>query len=106
MEQENIKFEKFKFDATPYIIAANTFSKQFEEKENVNSDYASSQLNSSISEKLGECSNMNEDLKKIQSETLIIQMELDTLKREEEQLTNSSIDFKEGELFFRNLFLT
>lgn len=100
MERQNIKFDKFKFDATSYIIAANSFSKQFKEKENKNRDHAFSQLDLSISEKLNECSNINEELKKYQTENLNIQMELDILKREEEQQSRSSFDLKEGNIRF------
>lgn len=91
MEQQNIKFEKFKFDATPYIIP---FSEQFQEKGNKNSEF--SQLDVTISEKLNECSNINEEMKKIRIENLNMQMELNILKREEEQQSQSSFDLKEG----------
>lgn len=100
MEQQNIKFDKFKFDATPYIIAANSFSKQFKEEKNKNSDNAFSQLGISVSEKFSECSNINEQLKKIRTENLNIQMELDRLKREEEQQSRRSFDLNEGEILF------
>lgn len=99
MEQQNIKFDKFKFDATPYIIATNSFSKQFKENETENSDISKNafgQLDSSISQKLSECSKVNEDLKKIRIENLNLQMELDALRREEELQTRSSFDSKEG----------
>lgn len=99
MEQQNIKFDEYKFDATPYVIAANSFSKQFKEIESKNNDlskYAFDRLNSSVSQKICECSIINENLKKIQTENLNIQMELDTLKREEEQLLRCSFDLKEG----------
>lgn len=96
MEQQNIEFNKFKFDATPYIIAANSFSKQFKEQENKNSDNAFGKLDVSISENLSECSRINEDLKKLQTENLNIQMDLDNLKREEERQSHSILDLKEG----------
>lgn len=95
----DVKFDNYGFDATPYMIAANTFSKQFNEKEcesNEFSNDAFQQLHLKISEKLSECSNMNEDLKKIRTENLNLQMELDTLKREQEQLSRNSFDLKEG----------
>lgn len=99
MEQQNIKFVEYKFDSTPYVIAANSFSKQFKDIETKNKDlskYAFDQLDSSISLKINERSITNENLKKIQTEILKIQMELDTLKREEEQLSCCSFDLKEG----------
>lgn len=103
MEQQNLKFDKYKFDATPYIIAANSFSKQFKEKENENSDFSKNafdQLDLSISEKLSECSKINKNLKELQTENVNMQMELDALKREEEQLSRCSFNLKEGEYFF------
>lgn len=96
MEQQNIKFDKFKFDAMPYIIAANSFSKQFKEQENKNSDYAYSKLDVSISENWTECSNICEDLKKLQAENLNIHMELNILKREDERQSQNSFNLKEG----------
>lgn len=96
MEQQNIKFDNFKFDATPYIIAANSFSKQFKEQENKKSDHAFGELDKLISENLSECSMINEDLRKLQTENLNIHMELDNLKREEERQSHSSLDLKEG----------
>lgn len=96
MEQQNIKFDKFKFDATPYIIAANSFSKQFKGQENKNSDYAFNKLDMSISENVSECSKINEDLKEIQTDIWNKQQELDKLKREEEQQSQNSFDLTEG----------
>lgn len=96
MEQQNIKFDNFKFDATPYIIAANSFSKQFKEQENKKSDHAFGELDKLISENLSECSMINEDLRKLQTVNLNIHMELDNLKREEERQSHSSLDLKEG----------
>lgn len=94
-----MKFDKFKFDATPYIIAANSFSKQFAENETKNKDIckaAFDQLDSSISEKLSECSKMTENLKKIQIENLNLEIELDALTREDEQQQRSNFDLKDG----------
>ena len=96
MEQQNINLDKFTFDATPYIIAANSFSKQFKEKEDKNSNYAFNQLDMAISEKFSECATISEDLKKIQIKNLSIQTELDILKREEEQQSQNRLDLKEG----------
>lgn len=96
MEQQNIKFDKFKFDATPYIIAANSFSKQFKEQENRISDYAFRKLDTSISKNLSECSDINGHLKKMRIAIMNTQRELDILKREEEQQSHSCFDLKEG----------
>lgn len=99
MEQQSLNFDRFKFDATPYIIAANSFSKQFKENESENSGIskeAFDQLDFSIADKLNECSKRNEDLKAIQAENLKIQTELNILKCEEDQQTRSGFDLKNG----------
>lgn len=99
MEQQNINFENFKFDAAPYIIAADSFSKQFKENNTGNlgiSKDVFEELDSSISEKLNGCSKIIKDLNTIGAENLNLQMELDTMKRAEEQQTRRSFDLKSG----------
>lgn len=101
MEQQNIKLNKFKFDATPYIIAANSFSKQFKKQENKSSDHALSKLDATISENLKECSNIQEDMKIIRAENVNTQQKLDILKWEEKQQSQCGFDLKEGCILFQ-----
>lgn len=102
MERIKSKLAEFKYDSEPYIVALNKFVKQIQSKESENIDFSKehlSDLNTQYGEKINECIQINESINKVQSENVEIQMEVETLKKDQSQLSCCNSDLKEGSLF-------
>lgn len=101
MDIPQINFNEYKFDSTPYTIPVNMVSQQIQDKSiEVDSDSKTKlkQLDTQINEKMEEISQIDEAMKKVRAENLKLQLELKSLKKEEECLSSTHSDLKEGEI--------
>lgn len=99
MEQQKLKFSEFKFDSTAYSMAINAYAKQIGENNVEKSDTGDKifhHMDSSINEKVQKCAQIAENIKRVQLDNFEMQMNMDTLKEEEEQLSRNNLDLKEG----------
>lgn len=104
MDVPNINFNEYKFDPAPYTIAVNSLSQKIQDNNfgiDSNSKTTFKQIdtfNSQISEKMEVCSQIAEEIKKVRVGNSHLQMELKSLKKEEEHLSETNLDLKEGEI--------
>lgn len=96
MEQQSKKFGEFNFDSASYLVAINTYVKENDTENIENSKKTFDQLDLSIAENSEKVSQVAADIYKIQSKNDAMQREFETLKEEEEQLTHTNLDLKEG----------
>lgn len=104
MDVPNINFNEYKFDPAPYTVAVNSLSKKIQDNNfgiDSNSKTTFKQIdifNSQISEKMEVCSQIAEEIKKVRVDNYNMQLELQTLLKEEEHLSETNLDLKEGEI--------
>lgn len=104
MDVPNINFNEYKFDPAPYTIAIDSLSQKIQDN-NIGIDTSPrttlkplDTFNSQISEKMEVCLQISEEIKKVRMNNSNIQMELKSLKKEEEHLSETNLDLKEGEI--------
>lgn len=104
MDVPNINFNEYKFDPAPYKIAVNSLSQKIQDNNfgiDSSSKTTSKQIdtfNSQISEKMEVCSQIAEEIKKVRVDNFNMQMDLKALLKEEEHLSETNLDLKEGEI--------
>lgn len=94
-----IDFNEYKFDPTPYTHSISMLAKKIEDgnfEANKCSMSTLNQIDALIAEKNEECSRVSEEIKNVRNENVKLQMELDSLKKEEEELSSAHNDLKEG----------
>lgn len=97
MDEQRIQFSEYKFDSVPYTVNLNVLEKKVQTKnyEDIG-DSKKNRIDLFINEALQECSTVAEKIRAVHTENSHIQMELLTFKQEEEQLSNTDFDLKEG----------
>lgn len=108
MDHPKLKFTEFKFDSTSYSIAVNVYAKQItenNEEDHDNGDEKFHHMDLSINEKIQKCTEIAENIKKVQLDDFEMQMDMDRLKEEEEQLFRNNLDLKEGNLYLSIFYM-
>ncbi|XP_031626182.1 uncharacterized protein LOC116342634 [Contarinia nasturtii] len=98
MDMQQIDFSEYKFDPIPYARAIETLAKQihgtnFEANQCSKSTF--DQIDALIGEKTAECSQIAEEIKNVRNDNLKMQIELESLKKEEAELSSTHVDLKE-----------
>lgn len=97
MYMPKINFSDYKFDPAPYTLGINALSEQIQdENRETNSKTTFKEFDILIGEKMEMCLHVADDIEKVRAENLKIQTELKSLKKEEEFLSGTHLDLKEG----------
>lgn len=107
MEKFNINLDGYKFDDTPYKIAKDQLAEKIQNSNidtDLNSDTTIKQFDALISEKTEASAQIADEIKKVREENFKMQMELKSLKKEEEWLSGAHLDLKEGEICIVYIF--
>lgn len=96
MDQQSLKFGEFNFDSDTYSIAINAYVEEKDTENVENFKKSFNQLGTSIMENSERCSQAFAEICKIQTNNGAMREELDILKEEEERLTLSDFDLKDG----------
>ncbi|XP_055305511.1 uncharacterized protein LOC129570108 [Sitodiplosis mosellana] len=96
MEKPNINSNEYKFDPAPYTIAIKTFSEQIQTNcLETNPKPTFKQFDEVIGDKIEMCSRIAEEINKVRVDNSKMQIELKSLKKEEEHLSYTHLDLKE-----------
>lgn len=99
MDLQNINFNGYKFDPASYSISIDILSEQMQANgTEIDANTICKQFDALINEKKEMCSQIAEEMKKIRVDICKTQSELESLKREQENLLSTHLDLKEGEL--------
>lgn len=101
MDLANINFAEFKFDPAPYNIDINMMSEQIEDnnfERDADLKAKINQFDTLASEKMELCSQITEEINNVRIENLKMQMELKSLKIQEEHLSDTHLDLKESKI--------
>lgn len=102
MDLQNINFNEYKFDPVSYTIAIDILSEQMQAASSeTDSNTICKQFDAVLSEKMEMCSQIAGEMKKVRVDICKIQRELESLKREQENLSSTHLDLKEGELYIK-----
>lgn len=110
MEKNDLNFDEYEFDSSPYIISVNSFKEHIQQSHTEDATHSKNKIYQTdllINEKLEECCQIAEEIGKSRSDNLGMQMELDKLKKTEDHLLSTNFDLKDGNLlcfYFQFMF--